>query len=201
MIDESSLRQLRAVVGSVDYGLLLINGKDEVPDWLRNMVENPEEYDLVEHKMARGLHRIDWVINGDRAEWLPTYEESALSWWQDGVKHIAPLHLSKVPEPEKTPKHVEWALKKIGTQSKGLDNYSNGIWIWSSHSDYEWLVIDIHGTIRCFDHIETAVRYADGLYWESDDWRNAPAFLIYKDMAWNANEIHVLYKAIKEREQ
>lgn len=59
MIDESSLRQLRAVVGSVDYGLLLINGKDEVPDWLRNMVENPEEYDLVEYKMARGLHRID----------------------------------------------------------------------------------------------------------------------------------------------
>jgi len=32
MIDESSLRQLRAVVGSADYGLLLINGKDEVPD-------------------------------------------------------------------------------------------------------------------------------------------------------------------------
>lgn len=109
--------------------------------------------------------------------------------------------LTLVRGEEKTPRHVEWALEEIRTQSKGLDNYSEGIWVWSSHSNYEWLVIDIHGTIRCFDHIEAAVRCADGLYWGSDIWHNAPAFLIYKDMAWNANEIHVLHKAIKEREQ
>ena len=59
MIDKSFLRQLRAIVGSVDYGLLLINGENEVPDWLRNMVENPEDYDRVGYKMERDLHRCE----------------------------------------------------------------------------------------------------------------------------------------------
>lgn len=200
MIDKSLLRQLQAIVGSVDYGLLLINGENEVPDWLRNMVENPEEYDRVEYKTERDLHGWEHWATGSFT-YNTAGETAELSWCRDGVRHIAPFYISRVPEPEKTPRHVEWALEEIRTQSKGLDNYSEGIWVWSSHSDYEWIVIDRHGTIRCFDHIETAVRYADGLYWESDDWHNAPAFLIYKDMAWNANEIHVLHKAIKEREQ
>lgn len=177
MIPDGVLGSLRYMVGGIDFGKLWINGKDKVPDWLRDLVNRPEEYTIVRMEANRDTYPFGGV----------DYEII----WNDNkgeLEYKTKFKVIPAPEPKQSkvvPERMKRALDKIKSRKPGTN-----ITYESSH-DGKWIVVDAHGVIRRFDHMESAILMAVTY---------CLTCLIHGDYVWNAAEVGELHDALMERE-
>jgi len=177
VIPDGVLSSLRYIVGGIDFGQLWINGKDKVPDWLRDLVNRPEEYTL-EHMEA---HRDTYPFGGVDYEIV----------WNDNkgeLEYKTKFKVIPAPEPQQprvVPEHVKRALDKIKSRKPGTNI------TYKPSRDGKWIVVDAAGVIQRFDHMESAILMAVVC---------CLTCLIHGSDVWNAAEVEELHDALMERE-